>query len=412
MIVKRVLVLTQYYAPESGAAAIRLRAMVRQLRRLGIEVRVITGMPNYPHGRIYPGFRGKWRMTDTIDDVPVKRVWLYAAAGKNAAKRLLNYLSFTLTSSVALLQESRVDLVFVEAQPVTLAVPALIQKFGRGIPYVYNTPDLQVEYAAEDRWVGVRLLISAARRLELLLMRQSLSVSTVTRAFIAYFHEVYGIPLEKLSYLPNGADIDLLRPQPYDAQLAAALGVAGRKVFTFAGTYAPYQGLEVIIEAATRLRHRTDLVFVMVGDGPVRQPLTEEVAKRGLENVIFKDTIPMEEMPALMSISWASLVVLRKLQIATKMRLAKAVPPLACGVPLIFAGWGETAELVAREDVGLVLEPENAGALADAIQRLADDPALRQAMAARARALAEREFSWAFIVENWMQELQAIAARQ
>ena len=150
----------------------------------------------------------------------------------------------------------------------------------------------------------------------------------------------------------------------------------------------------------------------MVGDGPVRQPLVDEARRRGLDNVIFKPTIPMADMPALMSISVASLVVLRKLQIATKMRLAKAVPPLACGVPLIFAGWGETADLVERERVGLRIEPEDRPALARAIEQLADNPGTRDEMGRRGRALAERELSWSLIVADWVRQIEAVAARR
>jgi colanic acid biosynthesis glycosyl transferase WcaI len=407
----RVLLLTQYYAPESGAAAIRLQAMVRELHRLGFEVRVVTGMPNYPGGRIYTGFEKRLWMKDRIDGVPVTRVWLYPAAGKGAIKRLVNYLTFTATGAVALLFEPRADLLFVEAQPITLAVPALMNRVIRGTPYVYNTPDLQVEYADEDQWLGIRLLIGVARTLEGFLMKQALSVTTVTHAFMDHFHRERGLPRERLTFLPNGADINLLRPLPPDAALAARLGLADRKVFTFAGTFAPYQGLQVIIDAATRLRHRRDLVFLMVGDGPVRRELMEEAARRQLTNVVFEPTVPMATMPALMSITWAALVVLRKLQIATKMRLAKAVPPLACGVPLVFAGWGETAAMVERERVGLVVEPENAEALAGAIESIADDPEARQAMSVRARALAERDFSWPMIVERWVEQIERLPRR-
>jgi glycosyltransferase involved in cell wall biosynthesis len=375
--------------------------VVRELVRLGVDVRVLTGMPNYPTGRIYPGFERRWRMHEHIDGVPVTRVWLYPAAGRGTLRRLLNYLSFTTTSLIALAFLPRVDVVFVEAQPLTRGVPALLNKWLRGVPYIYNTPDLQVEYADEDRWVGIRALIGCARALEGVLMRQALAVSTVTHAFIEHFHREHRVPRERLTFLPNGADVDLLRPLPYDEGLAATLGVNGRTVFTFAGTFAPYQGLEVILEAATLLRHRRDLLFVMVGDGPVREPLADEARVRRLENVVFSPTIPMAEMPALMSISWAALVVLRKLKIASKMRLAKAVPPLACGVPLIFAGWGETAAIVTHEQVGLLAEPEVPEALAQAIERLADDPQLRQDMSRRARALAERDFSWVHIVDTW-----------
>ncbi len=403
--------LTQYYAPESGAPPIRLRAMVRELKKLGCDVRVVTGMPNYPVGKLYPGYEGLLTHREEIDGVPVRRVWLFPASGKSPVKRLLNYLSFTATGALALATERGVDLVFVEAQPVTLAAPAWLNQVLRGVPYVYNTPDLQVEYADEDRWVGLRALIKGARALEGFLMKRALAVTTVTHAFIEHFERERGIPRERLTFLPNGADTERLKPLLPSKELAARLGVGDRKVFTFAGTHAPYQGIEVILEAAKLLARRKDIVFLMVGDGPVRQQLIARAEAEGIDNVLFRSS-PFDEMPQLMSLTYASLVVLRRLQIAHKMRLSKAIPPLACGVPLVYAGWGETAEIVEREGVGLKVEPEDPTALAGAVEQLADDPGARDRMGRRGRALAEREFSWSFIVGDWMRQLARVQRGQ
>lgn len=408
MAFKRVLILSQYYAPESGAPAIRLRAMVKELVKLGYDVRVVTGMPNYPKGEIYDGYSGKLWMRDEVDGVPLRRVWLYPASGKGAAKRIINYLSFTASSALALALEHKADLVFVEAQPLTLAFPAWVNKVVRGTPYVYNTPDLQVEYADEGQW-GVRGLIRLARGLEGFLMKKSLSVTTVTHAFVEHFHKERGIDKARIAFLPNGADIDFLSPRPRDEAFAEKMGVGNRKVFTFAGTHAPYQGLEVILEAAKLLKHRKDIVILMVGDGPVREKLIRDAEEAGLDNVLFR-TSPFSEMPSLMSITWASLVVLRALKIATKMRLSKAIPPLACGVPLIYAGWGETADIVAEEGVGLRVEPEQPQLLADAIVRMVDEPGMREKMGKKGRALAERDFSWATIVGNWVKQIEGVSA--
>ena len=369
---------------------------------------MLTGMPNYPTGRIQNGYERRLTMRETIDGVPIRRAWLYPATGKQAMRRLLNYLSFTATGAVMLATESRADLVFVEAQPITLAVPALINRLLRGTPNVHNTPDLQVEYADEDQWVGVRMLVRAARGLEGLLMRRALAVTTVTHAFIDHFHTERALPRQQLTFLPNGADTERLRPLPRDAALALRLGVGDRKVFTYAGTHAPYQGLDVILDAARLLRHRSDIVLLMVGDGPLRRQLIERAAAENIDNVLFRSS-PFEEMPKLMSLTCASLVVLRRMEIATKMRLSKAIPPLACGVPIIYAGWGETADIVERESVGLTVEPENAPALASAIERLADAPDLRDACGRRGRVLAEREFSWSYIVADWMRQIGRVA---
>ncbi len=97
--VKRWLLITQYYAPEIGAPQIRLRCLVRELRRLGIEVDVLTSMPNYPTGEIFGDYRGKVHLREKIDGASVTRVWIYAGNGRSALIRLMNYLSFTLTAA-------------------------------------------------------------------------------------------------------------------------------------------------------------------------------------------------------------------------------------------------------------------------------------------------------------------------
>lgn len=406
---RRILVLTQYYWPEPGAPQIRLRNFARELSRLGVAVCVLTGMPNYPLGRIYENYRGRWRFKETLDDIPIERVWLYPAAGRGTVKRLLNYLSFTMAVVPKLLFGPKPDLVFVEAQPLTLAFPALLLRLLRGVPYVYNTPDLQVEIAGEGQWIGAKWLIEAARLLERFLMRHALSVTTVTHAFIEHFIEARGIPRRQMSFLPNGADLDTLKPLPRDGDYAETLGTHGRKVFTYAGTHAHYQGLEVIVEAAKLLADRKDIVILMVGKGPVRDQLIHAAATAGLENILFRDS-PFEEMPRLMSITYASLVVLKKMPAAQKMRLSKAIPPLACGIPIIYAGLGESAEIVRTQKCGVVVEPESPAKLAQAIKELAECPDHRDEMGRRGRLLAEKDFSWRFLVGDWMRQMKRIAA--
>ena len=403
-----VLILTQYYAPEPGAPQIRLRNMARELQRLGVNVRVITGMPNYPLGKVHPEYRGRLTCSELRDDVSVRRVWLYPAAGRGSVKRLANYLSFSFAALPALLGTRRPDLVFVEAQPVTLALTAWLASRLRGIPYVYNSPDLQIEVADEAGWIGAGLLIRAARRLESFLMRQALAVSTVTHAFMEYFIEHRRVPRDRMTFLPNGADTERLRPLPRDLAYAESLGVGGKTVFTYAGTHAHYQGLEVILEAAKLLRHREDILILMVGHGPMRAALEQEARSSGLTNVLFRES-PFEEMPRLMSLTQASLVVLRDIPAATRMRLSKAVPPLACGVPVIYAGKGETAEIIAREGCGVAVEPERPERLAAAIERLAGDQAARDEMGRRGRALVERDLAWRTLVQDWTRQIARVA---
>ena len=226
--------------------------------------------------------------------------------------------------------------------------------------------------------------------IETSLMRHAYSVSTVTHAFIEHFISTRGVPRERMSFLPNGVDLDHLRPLPYDDDYAQKMGVAGKKVLTYAGTHADYQGLDVILDAAKRLKHRSDIVFLMVGKGPERQRLVERAKVEKIANVLFKDS-PFEEVSLLMSISYAFVVVLRNIPAAQKMRLSKTFPPLACGVPVIYAGVGESAEIIRKNGCGIVALPENPTSLADAVLTLVDAPEKRSMFSQAGLRLIERE---------------------
>ena len=398
------LIVTQYYYPEPGAPQIRLRALAKELTRLGRHVTVLTGMPNYPDGMIHEGYRAKLRLSEEVDGIQVHRIWLYPAGGKNPLKRLVNYLTFTFHTLFYLNLTRRKDIVFIEAQPITLGLYGLLARWVFKVPYIYNTPDLQVEIAAERGWIG-RSFVRMAAWIETYLMKQSYSVATVTHAFIEHFISTRDVPRERMSFLPNGVDLEQLRPLPYDQDYAKRMGVVDKKVLTYAGTHADYQGLDVILDAAKRLKHRSDVVFLMVGKGPERQRLIDRAVSEGIANVLFKDS-PFEEVSLLMSITYAFLVVLRDIPAAKKMRLSKTFPPLACGVPVIYAGVGESADIIRKNGCGIVSLPENPVSLAAAVLDLIDAPEKRNAFSKAGLELVEREFSWKTIIFNWLQQLE------
>jgi glycosyltransferase involved in cell wall biosynthesis len=404
---ERWVIVTQYYPPEPGAPQIRLHTLATRLKAAGIDVRVLTGMPNYPVGVIHEKYRGKLHSTETIDGIEVQRVWLYAATGRKFLRRLANYLSFTFTATCYLLFMPRVDVLFVESQPISLGIAGVLMKWFRGVPYVYNIPDLQADSAKQLGFIGARLLLSIAVMMENLFMRQSWTVATVTHRFIDYYVE-RGIPRRKLTFLPNGADTAVLKPLPYDEEYARRMGVLGKKAFVYAGTHAYYHGLEVLIEAARKLTDRDDIVILLVGQGPVRENLKRMARIYGLNNVLFGDS-PFSEMPHLMSITYSSLVVMKDIETAEKMRLSKTFPPLACGVPVLHSGRGEAADLLIEHDCGLCAPPDSPSELADAIRRLADQPELRDRLGQNGVRFIHQNLSWSRIIANWLDQLRQLS---
>jgi colanic acid biosynthesis glycosyl transferase WcaI len=271
------------------------------------------------------------------------------------------------------------------------------------VPYVYNVPDLQVDVARELGFIRNERMLSFMMKVEDLFLRQSWKVSTVTDRFIEHF-ESRGIPRSQISFLPNGADTDFLRPLPPDEELLDRWGLHGKKAFVYIGTHASYHGLETLIEAASLLRHRADIAFLLIGDGSERERIKAMVRERQLTNVVF-GVSPYEEMARCYSIAYASLAVLKDIEVARKMRLSKAFPALSCGVPVVFSGAGETPELLEEHGAGIAVRAEDPAALAGAIEELADDPARRDAMGKAGRALTEKQFSWHVIVQRWLNEV-------
>src|SRR5919108_5376183 len=174
---RRWLILTQYYPPEIGAPQIRLRSVARELRRHGIEVEVLTALPNYPTGRIFSGYEGRWKVTENIDGIPVTRTWVYGGTGKSVPVRLVNYLSFTLTALVTALTCTRPDVMFVESQPLSLGLVAVLMKWLRKVPYIYNVPDLQVDVARQMGFMKSERALRLALMLENFFLRQSWKIS-------------------------------------------------------------------------------------------------------------------------------------------------------------------------------------------------------------------------------------------
>ena len=399
----RWLFLTQYYPPEIGAPQIRLRSVARELRRHGIDVEVLTALPNYPAGKVFTGYSGRWKVKETIDGVPVTRTWVYAGTGKSAFVRLANYLSFTLTALFAALSGPRPEVMFVESQPLSLGFIALLMKWFRKVPYIYNVPDLQVDVARQMGFMKNRGFLALALRLENLFLRQAFKVSTVTDGFIRHFQS-RGLCREQITFLPNGADTDFLSPMEASPHLLDRWNVRGKKVFLYVGTHAYYHGLETLIEAAALLRSDPDIVFLLVGDGPERERLKEISQKLELTNVIFANS-PYEEMDQLYSIAYGSVATLRNIEVANGMRLSKIFPSLSCGVPVIYSGCGEAAELLIANQCGLVVEPEKPKLLAQAIVALAADSVVRHRLSQSGRNLVVKNYSWCAIVERWLVEL-------
>lgn len=400
----RFLVLSQYYPPEIGAPQTRLAAMVREMKNLGHDVEVVTAMPNYPKGRIFPEYRGRFYLREELDGVRVHRVWLYPSTGAGL-RRILNYMSFTGTCLAPLLCLSRPDYVFVESPPLFLSVPGYLMARRWRAKMIFNVADLWPDSVRELGLMKDGLALGLAARLEEWTYRVADRVNAVTEGIRSTLIEKKGVPPAKVLFLPNGVDTQLFKPRPADDALASRLGLAGKKLILYAGTLGYAQGLEVALEAAATLRDETDILFVFVGGGSEVGSLKLLAEKWSLPNVVFLDPVPPEEVARLYSLALAGFASLRNLPLFEGARPSKIFPIMASGVPVIYSGAGEGARLIEAAQAGIVTPPEDSRALAGAVRLLAQNPDLAARLGRNGRAYAEKHLTWSTLVANWLREL-------
>jgi colanic acid biosynthesis glycosyl transferase WcaI len=407
----RVLILTQYYAPEIGAPQTRLAAFARELGRRGHTVEVVTAMPHHLAGRIYKGYRRKLYVRERVDGVDVHRTWVYAATG-TGFKRMLNYLTFTVTSLIGLFRARRPDVVFVESPPLFLSVPGWIAARFYRSALVFNVADLWPDSVRELGVMRDGLLLRMAARLEAWSYRRADIVNAVTEGIAAALQQQKQVPRSKIAFLPNGIDIDVFLPRSFDAGLARKLNVSEKPVFIYAGTHGIAQGLHHVVDAAAEVKDEAYVLFV--GSGPTKPMLVERARRRGATNAVFVEPVPLSLMPGYFSLACASIVPLVRTPLMAGARPSKIFPSLACGVPVLYCGEGESAGLLTAAGAGLVVPPEDAAGLAAAMRALVADRSMRNEMSVRARRLAVERFAWSSIVGDWLRTpgLEAAAKRQ
>jgi len=388
----RILIVTHYFPPETGAPQARLSALAAAWAAGGDDVTVLTGMPNHPTGVVPLEYRGAIRRRDRRDGYRVIRTWLYATPNEGMARKTIGHLSFMITSVLLGGRASGPADVVVVSSPTFFAIGSgwLLARLKRA-RLVVEVRDLWPAIFTELGVLTSRRVIRLLERLELAAYAAADTVIVVSDGFRANLIG-RGVPADKVHTVRNG-----VRPGDFDpgaradAGLRARLGV-GRVdcLVLYAGTHGISQGLISVTDAAAQLS-REPIRFAFVGDGADKQRLQHRVAELGLGNVVMLPGVPHEQVPALLAAADICLVPLRDVPLFSAFIPSKMFEYLAAGRPVVGALAGEGAQIL-REAGAWVVPPEDSAALADAIRTLAADPKRRQAMGRQGRCYVEKHF--------------------
>ncbi len=389
-----ILILTQYYPPETGAPQNRLHSLASYLSDFGAEVTILTAMPNYPQGAIQTAYKGKWFCKEKDGATIVYRSWIYVSKSKSVVARLLNYFSFVCTALfVGLFRISRHDIIICESPPLFLGITALLLKWIKSSKLVFNVSDLWPESAEKLNIINNRLLLNTSYALERVLYKNANLVSGQTQGIIDNINHRY--PNTPLHLLRNGIDIH---------QFSAT---GNREVFrrqhqfkaddfviTYAGIIGHAQGLDILLDAALLLQQQPQIQFAMVGDGPEKQRLVKRAQEMNLSNIHFMDSVPRSQMPDVIAACDCYVTPLRKNDLFLGAIPSKIFEPLFYGKPVIMGVDGEAKTLfVEQGKCALHFEPENTEQLVQAILKLSNDKQLYQQLGANGKQFVSENFN-------------------
>lgn len=394
----RLVIVAMTFDPEPGA--LRGLPLARELSARGHRVRVITGFPQYPLGRTYPGYRQTWRRWERFGDVEVLRLPIYPSHDQSAVRRSATYLSFGATAlflGVPLIGAADVVLM-AESQPTNTFAAVALQAL-HGAALICSVADLWPDSVVASRMVAPGRAESAAAwvtgRLSRWLFSRADAVTVISPGFKRILIE-RGVPPERVHLARNWADEEIARPVARNEALARELGFSDRFNVLYAGNFGELQDLATVLRAADKLRHIGAIRVVLLGSGPKEAELKALRSDMGLENVVFLDRRDQRDMTDVYALADVLLVHLRDLPFLRATIPSKTQVSLACGRPVLMAARGDAADLVHQSGGGVVCEPGDPAAMANAIQQLWEmPPDAREEMGRRGRTFYLDELSLA-----------------
>ena len=377
-----ILILTQYYPPETGAPQNRLSDLARRLARSGHDLTVLTAMPNYPRGEIFEEYRNRFLVKENHGDIKVIRTWIYATKKKTFVRRLLNYFSFVVSSfAFGIWKIGSPDIVIVESPPLFLGISGFMLSLCKNAKLVLNVSDLWPDSAVAMGVLSNNALIRVSRSLEEFLYRRSVLITGQTRGIVDNIQLRFRN--KDVALITNGVDVAAFLDASSSAQRAETrreFALEGKFVIGYAGLHGLAQGLDTVLHAARLLVDHQDVLFTFFGDGPEKEKLVQQVDEFGLKNVRFYSSQPSARMPAVVGSFDVALIPLKRLELFKGALPSKMFEAMAAAVPLLASIEGEARELVEKAQAGRCIEPENPHAMADAILQFYKDPQVLQTL--------------------------------
>tara|TARA_B110000438_G_scaffold303647_1_gene366217 strand:+ start:2137 stop:3357 length:1221 start_codon:yes stop_codon:yes gene_type:complete len=369
-----ILFLTDNFPPEGNAPATRTYEHAREWVKLGHKVTIITGAPNFPEGKVFDGYENRWYSKSELDGIEVRRVKTYITANEGFAKRILDFMSFMVTSFFAGLFIKKPDVIVGTSPQFFTAISAWALSAIRFKPFVFELRDIWPASITAVGAMGRSLPVRILEKIEMFLYKRADKIISVTHSFKSELIE-RGVDGKKIDVVLNGVDLSMYEPVLHkDKAFAEQYGLTDKFVVGYVGTHGLAHSLDKIVEAAELLTDLKDVRILFAGGGAAKADVEKLVKDKQLSNVVL---IPRQEkqlMPKLWSLCDISLISLKDTELFKTVIPSKIFESMGMGLPMVMTSPnGEATNILEKSNSGVIVNPESPKDVALIIRELYND---------------------------------------
>lgn len=405
-----ILFLTDNFPPETNAPASRTFEHARYWVATGHKVTIVTGVPNFPSGKIHAGYRNMFYQREVMEGIDVVRVWTYISANEGFARRMLDYISFMFSAIIASFFVHRPDIVIGTSPQFFTPCAAYIVSVFKRRPFIFELRDLWPDSIVAVGAMRETFAIRCLRKLEYFLYRRADRIVSVTQSFRKVLSN-NGIDVNKIAFVSNGVDLERFHPDAKPGDLVSKLDVGGKFVAAYVGTVGMAHGIGTLLEVARKLHQAKNIVFVVVGAGAEQKNLVTQCKKEGLTNVIFTGAVTKSEVKEYWRLCDVALVLLKDEPLFQHVVPSKIFEAMGMERPIILGVKGESATILDKSGAGITIQPEDAEALANAISSLAANHHLCLEYGKKGRQFVSEHYSREKLAMAMLMELEAITGK-
>jgi glycosyltransferase involved in cell wall biosynthesis len=360
----KILFLSDNFPPEVNALATRTYEHCKLWVNQGHEVTVITCFPNFPQGKIYPGYKNKLYQKEIIDGIRVIRVWSYITPNSGFLKRGLDQLSSAFTSSIAGLFIKKTDYIIASSPQFFSAWAAFFLSLVKRTPWVFEVRDMWPEgiiFLNRDSY-----LYKILEKIELGLYRSADKIVVVTESFKNSIVRRSQVSSSKVRVIYNGSNNELLSPREKNQEILRKLKLEDKFIIGYAGTLGISHSLDFIFSEILKISN-SKIHFLFIGDGALRGKLEEFMHAHNMLNVTILDLVGKNEIVEYLSIFDVGLVPLKKNKAYLKVIPSKTFELAAMNIPILLGVDGEMRRILEEYQSGIFFQPENSNSFQAAV---------------------------------------------